>query len=121
VVSLYIPTSCPALSRAVEALLLTEFFNSSVRRGYHAITPDGSLLPSPPARVAPDGTLLLESGQAVSVEYLLTLPGLDFEGQAVTTGTTVGLTLWKVDGDVRIRKAGRATDLPRLACASGPS
>jgi len=93
VVSLYFPTSCAGLDRTEAALLLTEFFNRSVRRGYHAIEPDGSLLPSPPVRVAPDGTLLLESGEAVSAEYLLTLPGLELEGKAMTIGTTVALTL----------------------------
>ncbi|CAN5824244.1 hypothetical protein BH18ACT13_BH18ACT13_06480 [soil metagenome] len=121
VVSLYVPTTCPGLDRTEEALLLTEFFNRSVRRGYHAIAPDGSLLPSPPVRVAPDGTLITESDEAMSVDYLLTAPGLELDGQPVTTATTVSLTLWKVGGEVRFREAGRAEDLPRLACASGRS
>ena len=114
--------SCPRLperdrlyGREFLSAYLTEFFNSSVRRGaYVGLRRDS--LPAERVRVEEGGRLLLGSGAPLVADYLLAQPAVRFEGRKVVTGTAAGLNLWEIGGAVRALGIHSTAEYKRAAC-----
>jgi hypothetical protein len=117
VTSLYVSAECDRAPRTANALLLTEFFNRSVRRAVHVVDRDGSLLPSLDARVSPDGTIVKEHGGPLEADVVLAPAGVELRGGRLASGTTVPLVLWRVDGPVRLARARSTSELQESICA----
>ena len=95
-------TDCPWTERTRQALFLTEFFNTSVDRvaSIGDSMPDG--LPLEVAHVGPGGRFLLEDGEPLVADHVVTQPGIDLEGRRLATGTGADLVLWETRGAVRL-------------------
>jgi hypothetical protein len=99
-------------------LYLTEFFNGRVKRGLYVgdSVPDG--LPVEHANVGAGGALVSDSGDALTADYVYTLPTIPLAGRKVATGTAAGLVLWRVDGPVVVRGASTNAELEAVGCPS---
>jgi hypothetical protein len=117
VTKLYLESElCPASARTRHALFLTEFFNATVDRAAYleGSVPDGL----PIERVSVDGGgLFISPGTTpLAATYVYTQPGIELEGRRLATGTTAGLVLWQVDGEVRIPGAATTADVHTADC-----
>jgi hypothetical protein len=116
VTKLYLDTECgSALER--HALFLTEAFNETVDRAAYIddSVPDG--LPIERVDVAPDGTLELSPGNALTADYVFTQPGIELQGERVASGTNAALRLWRIEGPVTVTGARSNEELEAAACA----
>jgi hypothetical protein len=116
VTKLYLDTECgSALER--HALFLTEAFNETVDRAAYIddSVPDG--LPIERVDVAPDGTLELSPGNALTADYVFTQPGIELQGERVASGTNAELRLWRIEGPVTVTGARSNEELEAAACA----
>ena len=100
---------CALTEQTRQALFLTEFFNDSVDRvaSIGDSTPDG--LPFDRVDVGSGGRLLLTDGEPLVADYVVTQPGLEFEGRRVAARPAAGLVLWETRGVVRLGDARRGT------------
>jgi hypothetical protein len=98
-----------------DSFYLTEFFNSSLARIAYLGTPHDSL-PTEPARVEPDGAVVLASGAPLVSDYVLMQPGVDVEGRRVAEGTSARLALWETAGPVRLAGVGSTAELEAAVC-----
>ncbi len=89
-------SSCEDSILERDSYFLTEFFNDSIEDVVDLVAED------PNATVEADGSVVLESGQPLEAEYVVAQPGARLEGESLATGTAAGLTLWRVDGPVRV-------------------
>jgi hypothetical protein len=108
---------CPASALTRHSLFATELFNVSVDRAAYIgdSVPDG--IPLPRVDVAGGGRLLLEEGGPLEAAYVYTQPGIELDGQRITTGTAANLVLWQIDGPVRIVGAGTNEDVRTTDCS----
>jgi len=49
--------------------------------------------------------------------YVYTQPGIELDGQRITTGTAANLVLWQIDGPVRTVGAGTNEDVRTTDCS----
>jgi hypothetical protein len=103
-------TQCPWSELTRQALFLTEFFNTSVHRvaSIGDSTPDG--LPLEIVHVEPGGRLLLEDGEPLVADHVVTQPGIELDGRRLATGTGADLVLWETQGAVRLADPRLAAD-----------
>ena len=116
VTKLYLESpACPTPATTRHALFLTEFFNPTVDRAAYIgdSIPDG--LPIERVEVE-DGRLVLQNGEPLEAEFVLTQPGIDLDGHRVGTGTASGLVLWETDGAVRTVGAPTTADVRTADC-----
>ncbi len=118
VTSLYVSADCGWAPWTANALLLTEFFNSTVVSAAHVDEPDASLLPSAEVRLAQDGAIVTSTSEPFVADAVLAARGVELDGERIATGTTLPLVLWKVDGPVRLTRARTLAELQEAVCAA---
>jgi hypothetical protein len=118
VTKLYVETeACPTTAITRHALFLTEAFNASVDRAARlgSTVPDG--LPTERVDVGPGGVLLLSPGNPLEAEYVYTQPGIELDGERITSGTRAELELWRIGGPVAVVGADSNGDVRTRDCA----
>jgi hypothetical protein len=113
-------TLCRGWESSRSALLLSEFFNASVRRAAY-VGPPPDALPYLDVHVVPSGHLLLASSERLRATYVLTEPGVRLDGRRLAQATRAGLTLWEVRGDVRVQDVRSNHEFERAVCRHRPA
>ncbi len=102
-------SSCDGAVLERDSYFLTEFFNGSIDDVVDLV--DGG----PGTRFAADGTLLAD-GAPLEAEYVVTQPGVRFDGSELGSGTAAGLVLWDIRGAVRVTGAAGTERAPDGFC-----
>jgi hypothetical protein len=97
-------SSCEDAALQRDSYILTEFFNESVD--------DVVRIDDHPAaaRLGSDGAVVRRSGEGVDADFVVAQPALRLEGERVAEGTSVGLVLWRVGGQVRVADLATVED-----------
>lgn len=98
------------------SLLLTEFFNDSVRRAAYIGDSVADGIPIEHVDVE-DGAVLLDGGGPLVADYVFTQPGIELDGEEVARGTNANLVLWRVGGPVRLTSARTNDEIRTADCA----
>jgi len=94
------PASCPYTELTRHALFLTEFFNSSIDRVADIDDSMSDGLPVEAVDVERDGELVLDDGEPLNADYVVTQPGIALRGRERARATGADLVLWRTGGPV---------------------
>jgi hypothetical protein len=109
--------SCPASGLTSHALVLTEFFNATVRRAAFIGDTFQDGLPIERVDVDPGSRLLLSREKPLVADYVYTQPGIDLNGRRIARGTNAGLVLWKIGGPVKVKGASTNDEVRTADCS----
>jgi hypothetical protein len=106
-----VTVDCGQSTLARDSFFQTEFFNGSVGR----VLQIGGDFPN--GHVSDTGEVDWDTSQPVKGAYVVVQPGIALRGRRVAQGTAAGLTLWRVDGPVRVVGVRTASALRQAACS----
>jgi hypothetical protein len=108
-------SACEDATLQRDSYFLTEFFNGSIEDVVALAGEERE------AAVDADGRVVLEDGTPLEADYVVVQPRATLDGRQLGSGTSVGLTLWMVPGEVRVDVAPRGSSVPEGFCLPDPS